>query len=207
MKKLFNVFLSLVLLVATTPINIHASGNNEMTLQEWIDYYAEKGVLIEEITCSELIDNLSERENISTEQVMEKYDLNPNARWIDEYYTVTFPHNEPFVEGAGAGAVGTVVDHKITIKLYTSGSFREILHVYGSDLHAHNTEFSLTNINPHEPDWDYDYVSCYTTGNLRCLQSLAFGFNVYDVINININGIPYWQRYLAYGDRLDLYPS
>lgn len=207
MKKFIKLLLSLALMITTFPaFNVKANNGNEMSLQEWIDYNASKGIIIEEITTEELIENLSVQENLTTNEVMKKYDLNPNARNISDFYTVKFSHNEPFVQGAGTGAVGTVVDHNITIKLYSSGTFHEILHVYGSDLYVRNPEFELSNVNAHTPDWDWDYVSCYTTANLRVLKSLAIGISVVGVVSVTINGIPYWQRYLQYGDTLELYP-
>lgn len=207
MKKYIKMLLALALMItALPPLNIKANNRNEMTMQEWIDYNASIGIIIEEITTEELIENLSLQENLTVNEVMEKYDLNPNVRNISDFYTVKFSHNEPFSIGAGDGAVGTVVSHNITIKLYNSGSFREILHVYGSTLTSSNAEFNLSNIVPHTPDWDWDYVSCYTTGELRVLKSLCLGFTLYNVVSISVNGIPYWKRDIAYGDTLELYP-
>lgn len=205
MKLLVKVLLVCSLFIGVTPIHASAEkSTSEMNLDEWIEWNAQKGIIVENISSSEVVETLALQENKSIEEISEEYDINPKAKTISDFYKVKFEHDEAIIDIPNT-YVGTTVTHTFIIKLYTEGSFREILDVYNVTLEQSALFMELQNINIGEPHWDGGHVSAYSSAELICPFEFGGGITAEGVFEVVIGGVKFYKKNIGYGDTFTTY--
>lgn len=199
MKKILINLLCAVFLFSIIPIKVDAE---EFTTsnESFIEELEERGYEVRKVSTNEVIQLLAEKNNLSEIEVVAKYGNELYERQIYDHYVISKNHSLYFTDGAW----GTSASHNVICKIYSSGSFREVYHVYDSYVLLGSGDFTWED-GGESQSYTSTSITWFNDGNLVLTVSYSLGASYKQYFSGSIGSNYYYRKYFPLESYMSMY--